>query len=85
MYIFIMKKKLCFLKAFNIPNLDIHHSYLNKALITMIAMYLFYMRDQLSRIFLNIETVWIYLFFVLYLIYIFRLFVHIVMDMMKDP
>ncbi|CAF1168726.1 unnamed protein product [Rotaria sp. Silwood1] len=43
--------------AFNIPKLDTYHRYLNTALVTMIAIYIFYMRDQLSRIFLNIETV----------------------------
>ncbi|CAF2480293.1 unnamed protein product [Rotaria sp. Silwood2] len=43
--------------AFNIPDLDIHHSYLNKALITMVIIYIYYMRDQLLRIFLNVETI----------------------------
>ncbi|CAF0895566.1 unnamed protein product [Adineta steineri] len=43
--------------AFDIPSLDTYHSYLNKALVTMITIYLFYIRDQLSRIFLNIETI----------------------------
>ncbi|CAF3347643.1 unnamed protein product, partial [Rotaria sp. Silwood1] len=43
--------------AFNIPDLDIHHSYLNKALISMIIIYIYYMRDQLLRIFFNIETI----------------------------
>ncbi|CAM2726371.1 unnamed protein product [Rotaria socialis] len=43
--------------AFNIPKLDTYHSYLNKALFTMIAIYTFYIRDQLSRIFLNVETI----------------------------
>ncbi|UJR22579.1 hypothetical protein I4U23_025625 [Adineta vaga] len=43
--------------AFNIPNLDIYHNYLNKALLTMFIVYLFYMRDQLSRVFFNVETI----------------------------
>ncbi|CAF0836543.1 unnamed protein product [Adineta ricciae] len=43
--------------AFNIPHLDIYHSYLNKSLLTMIVIYLFYLRDQLSRIFFNVETI----------------------------
>ncbi|UJR26498.1 hypothetical protein I4U23_007825 [Adineta vaga] len=43
--------------AFNIPDLDIHHNYLNKALIPIIIIYIYYMRDQLLRIFLNIETI----------------------------
>ncbi|CAF0813565.1 unnamed protein product [Rotaria sordida] len=43
--------------AFDIPDLDIRHSYLNKALISMIIIYIYYMRDQLLRIFFNIETI----------------------------
>ncbi|CAF1011390.1 unnamed protein product [Adineta ricciae] len=43
--------------AFNIPDLDVHHSYLNKSLIPIIIIYLYYMRDQLLRIFLHVETI----------------------------
>ncbi|CAF3672080.1 unnamed protein product [Adineta steineri] len=43
--------------AFNIPDSDIHHNYLNKSLIPMIVIYIYYMRDQLLRIFFNIETI----------------------------
>ncbi|CAF1279261.1 unnamed protein product, partial [Didymodactylos carnosus] len=43
--------------AFDIPDVDIHHSYLNKALLTMIVIYLFYMRDELLKIFFNIKTI----------------------------
>ncbi|CAF5221898.1 unnamed protein product, partial [Rotaria magnacalcarata] len=42
--------------AFNTPDRDPQHTYLDKALITMIIIYIFYMRDQLLRIFLNVET-----------------------------
>ncbi|CAM4857232.1 unnamed protein product [Rotaria socialis] len=43
--------------AFNTPDRDPQHTYLDKALITMIIIYIFYMRDQLLRIFLNVETI----------------------------
>ena len=34
-----------------------YHSYLTKALLTMIVIYLLYVRDQLLKIFLNVDTV----------------------------
>ena len=44
-------------QAFNIPDSDTEHHYLTKALIPMIIIYLYYMRDQFLKIFFNVETV----------------------------
>jgi len=46
----------------------------------MLLIYIYYMRDQLLRIFLNIETVCIHFYFLHIFNNIFRLFVHIVMQ-----
>jgi hypothetical protein len=39
----------------------LHHTYLTKALITMIIIYLCYIRDQLFQIFYDIDTVGIFI------------------------
>jgi hypothetical protein len=47
-------------KAFSVEAFDHEETFLNKGLITIIIIYLFYMRDQLFKVFFHVETVCFY-------------------------
>jgi hypothetical protein len=70
----------CVCQAFSVEAFDHEETFLNKGLITIIIIYLFYMRDQLCKAFFHVQTVRVFIplrFFgnVIYL----RSFQHIVM------
>ncbi len=64
-------KLILFVKAFSVENFDREGTFFNKGLLTIIIIYLFYMRDQLCKAFFHVQTVCIISFTFSHIFFIF--------------
>ncbi len=61
LFLVLFRNKILFLKkAFSVESFDHEITFLNKGLIAIIIIYLFYMRDQLCKTFFHVQTVCIH-------------------------